>query len=59
MTKLKSWEIETILDYAIEYIKAIINNSKSEHVEDSLIETKKRNELKNHLMEMFGEEEDG
>lgn len=55
MTKLRTDQIDTLLDYFEDYIKSIVVNMNSPHVEDALDLSNKRDYLKDYMIELFGE----
>lgn len=58
MTKLKNYEIETIVEYLEALIKRVVIDVYSDSIEDSMDRYKSREKLTNYLMEVIGEEDD-
>lgn len=59
MNKLQTWEIDTLIEFGEEFVKAIVTDTNSEHVEDAVKLGKARGTFRNYMIELFGEEEDG
>lgn len=57
MDKLKKYEVETLVDYFTAYVHMMILSNDDESAESAVAMHKLRDNLINHLMEKFGEEE--
>lgn len=57
MNKLKSYEIDTLVEFAEDFVKAVITNENSPHVEDAVSLDKARKHLRNYIIELVGEED--